>query len=79
MRLGIEAASLSFPSPYIFPPASPYIFAIVKDWQDKELAVVLANMDSGKASELLGAMEPKRASKISQELQILNSRVPIPE
>lgn len=58
---------------------TPQLVAIVKDWKDEELALVLANMDSGKASELLAAMESKRASKVSQELQALNSRVPISE
>jgi hypothetical protein len=54
----------------------PALNEITKDWKDPELAAVLVKMDSAKVAELLAVMEPKRASKISRELQKQASIVP---
>lgn len=48
---------------------APVLKDIVKDWKDAELASILVRMDSAKVAELLGSLEPKRASQISRELQ----------
>ncbi len=48
---------------------APVLKDIVKDWKDAELASILVRMDSAKVAELLGTLEPKRASQVSRELQ----------
>ncbi len=42
---------------------------VIADWRDDEAAPVLALMDNGKVAGLLGQLEPKRASKLSREIQ----------
>ncbi|MBL8060932.1 MAG: hypothetical protein JNK63_09485 [Chthonomonas sp.] len=50
---------------------------IVSDWNDTELARVMFNMDSGKASQLLAALPSDRASRVSLQLQDMASQVPV--
>jgi hypothetical protein len=45
------------------------LLEIVKDWKDLELAAVLSRMSADKVAELLAEMEPKRASRLSREIQ----------
>jgi len=42
---------------------------LIADWRDDEAASVLALMDNAKVAGLLGQLEPKRASKLSREIQ----------
>lgn len=48
---------------------APALVAMVRDWKDPELAGILIKMDAAKVAELLSALDPKRASSISRELQ----------
>lgn len=57
---------------------APVLKEIVKDWKDSELASILVRMDSAKVAELLGTLEPKRASLVSRELQKQASLVQTP-
>lgn len=52
------------------------ILAIAADWKEDELAQQIRYLDPAKASELLGAMKPVQASKISKLLQKLHAEVP---
>ncbi|MEJ5171685.1 MAG: hypothetical protein WHU10_11915 [Fimbriimonadales bacterium] len=42
---------------------------VLADWRDDEAAAVLALMDNAKVAGLLGQLDPKRASKLSREIQ----------
>lgn len=42
---------------------------LISDWRDDEAASVLALMDNAKVARLLGELEPRRASKLSREIQ----------
>lgn len=44
---------------------------LVKDWTDDDLAKVMLFMPNEKVAELLGTLEPARASKISRALKSL--------
>jgi len=55
---------------------APALVSLVKDWKDSELAAVLIKMDGAKVAELLSALEPKRASSLSRELQKQASVIP---
>lgn len=48
---------------------TPKLLAMVADWKDPDLARVMGYLDAAKAAELLAAMDPKRASRLSQEIQ----------
>jgi hypothetical protein len=48
---------------------------LVKDWKDADVATVFIAMDPEKVAEVLGQLEPKRASKISQVLEKQASEV----
>ena len=50
---------------------------IVEGWNDTDLARVVSNMDGSKASELLAALPADRASRVSQQIQDMASRVPV--
>jgi len=49
---------------------------ITKDWNEKDLAGILVRMDTAKVAEFLSSLDPKRASKLSRELQKQASIVP---
>jgi hypothetical protein len=49
---------------------APQLLAIVANWKESELAHVLVKMDSDKVSELLGAMDPAKASSLSHAIQV---------
>lgn len=55
---------------------APALISMVKDWKDDEVAGIFMKMDSAKVAEVLSALEPKRASAISRQLQKLASIVP---
>lgn len=48
---------------------APALVAIVADWSDDDLALQLSVMKADKVAELLAALKPERASKISKLLQ----------
>ncbi len=48
---------------------APALIAMVKDWKDEEVAKIFIKMDASKVAEVLGSLEPKRASAISRALQ----------
>lgn len=52
------------------------LIPILGDWKDRDLALVLAKMDPAKTAEVLAALKPARASKLSRELLRLASLVP---
>lgn len=47
---------------------TPKLLEMVADWKDPDLARVISYLDSAKAAELLAAMDPKRASRLSREI-----------
>ncbi len=53
------------------------LIKIVADWSDSDLALVMAGMDTTKASELLAGLPPKRASNVSRAIEAYASKVPI--
>lgn len=55
---------------------APALISMVKDWKDNEVAGIFMKMDPAKVAEILGSLEPKRASAISRELQKQASIVP---
>jgi flagellar motility protein MotE (MotC chaperone) len=55
---------------------APALISLVKDWKDNEVAGIFMKMDSAKVAEVLGSLDPKRASAISRELQKQASIVP---
>ncbi|MGV3617569.1 MAG: hypothetical protein ACO1SV_19765 [Fimbriimonas sp.] len=56
----------------------PKLQALTADWNELELARILAQMDTGKVAELLAALPPKRASDLTRAIQREASRLPIP-
>jgi len=53
------------------------LLKVVDKWEAADLAMVLNEMDSTKVAELLALMKPATASKVSQELKLVASQVPI--
>lgn len=48
---------------------------IIADWKDPELATILRRMDPSKTAELLSALDQKRASALSREIQKQSSKL----
>lgn len=48
---------------------------IIADWKDPELATILRRMDPSKTAELLSAIDQKRASALSREIQKQSSKL----
>jgi hypothetical protein len=48
---------------------TPRLLQVVEDWPDEDLARVIGHLEAGKAAELLSAMDPRRASRLSREIQ----------
>lgn len=51
---------------------------IVAEYKDADLALVVSKMDREKTAEVLAALEPKRAAKLSKALEALGSVPPEP-
>lgn len=48
---------------------APKLAVILADWRDDEAAAVLSLMEPAKVAEVLTELSPKRASKLSREIQ----------
>lgn len=60
----------------------PALLKIIKKWKNPDLAVVMAQMDTGQVAKLLEGIskdEPDRASELSKALQKQGSIVPLEE
>lgn len=51
------------------------LIKIIADWKDPELATILRRMDPSKTAELLSAIDQKRASALSREIQKQSSKL----
>ena len=52
----------------------PTLVPIIKDWKDQDLAPVLMRMDADKVTELMGALDPDRASRLSRAIEAIASK-----
>ena len=57
---------------------TPKLLVITAKWKDAELAGVMTKMPAAKNAEILSAMPPARASRLSREIQSLASIAPTP-
>lgn len=48
---------------------TPKLTEMTKDWKDPELAAILRKMDPTKVAEFLAALDAKKASALSREIQ----------
>jgi Mg/Co/Ni transporter MgtE len=55
------------------------LVAMVKDWENDNLARVFRFMDAGQSTKILASLDPKRASSIVKIMQAQASEVPNPE
>ena len=55
------------------------LVAMVKDWENDNLARVFRFMDAGQSTKILASLDPKRASSIVKIMQAQASQVPNPE
>jgi flagellar motility protein MotE (MotC chaperone) len=53
--------------------------AMVKDWENDNLARVFRFMDAGQSTKILASLDPKRARSIVKIMQAQASQVPNPE
>ncbi|MBV6459861.1 MAG: hypothetical protein HONBIEJF_03015 [Fimbriimonadaceae bacterium] len=53
------------------------VVEISRAWKDTELALVLSNMESEKAAQVLASMDAGRAGKLSQEIQKIAAQPPV--